>query len=129
LAALSGCGGAKLGTVTGRITLDGQPLTGAEIAFQPQSPEGSPALGETDHEGRYELRYTRSQKGAFIGPNTVRITTAIERENDKGIIVRARERVPAKYNVKTELVRDVKSGRNTIDFDLVSGGEIIEQRN
>jgi hypothetical protein len=59
----------------------------------------------------------------------VRITTAIERENDKGIIVRARERVPAKYNVKTELVRDVKSGRNTIDFDLVSGGEIIEQRN
>jgi hypothetical protein len=37
--------------------------------------------------------------------------------------------VPAKYNANTELVREVKSGGNTIDFALDSGGAIIEQRN
>jgi hypothetical protein len=90
---------------------------------------GRPPLGETDPQGRYELRHSRSRKGALVGSHKVRITTAIERENERGKIVRARERVPAKYNANTELVREVKSGSNTIDFALDSGGAIIEQRN
>jgi hypothetical protein len=131
LACGGGCGGGdgpELATVKGTITLDGKPLAGAEVSFQPESAAGSPALGETDQQGRYEMRHSRSRKGAQVGLHKVRITTAIERENDRGKIIRARERVPAKYNVKTELVREVKSGSNTIDFELDSIGNIVEQR-
>jgi hypothetical protein len=129
LVAAAGCGqaGPELGSVKGTITLDGKPLEGAEISFQPDSATGSPALGETDAEGRYELRYTRSRNGADLGRHKVRISTAIEREAEHGKIVRARERVPAKYNAKSELTAEVKSGKNTIDFPLESTGDIVQQ--
>ncbi len=126
----SGCNdsGPELGSVSGTISLDGKPLEGAEISFQPDLATGSPALGETDVQGRYEMRHSRSRKGAHVGTHKVHITTAIERENAQGKIVRFKERVPARYNVKTELTADVKPGRNTIDFQLESTGDILPQQ-
>ena len=48
---LAGCGNSPpLGTVSGRVTLDGQPLAETTVEFQPAS--GSPAYGVTDAEGR-----------------------------------------------------------------------------
>ena len=111
---LAGCSGSKdrpdLGKVRGTVTLDGNPLAGSIISFKPN--EGQPSSARTDSEGNYELYYLRDIRGAKIGLHKVRITTATE-ENP-------RERIPVRYNRKSELTREVQSGKNEFDFELVS---------
>jgi hypothetical protein len=104
----AGCGpgGAELGSVTGRVTLDGQPVAGASIEFQPES--GSPSIAITDDDGNYEMLYTRDRKGARIGTHEVTIS------GGKNISV------PKKYARKSDLVVEVKSGSNVHNFELTS---------
>ena len=127
-----GCGGSgdqpELGQVTGTITLDGKPLGGIAVVFQPEN--GRPARGMTDAEGKYELTYIRQTKGAKIGPNRVEIAPsedgeAAESENTEDENKSAPKRsksgkptIPARYNVRSELKVDVKAGNNTFDFKL-----------
>lgn len=73
----------------------------------------------------YELHYDRKSMGATVGQHKVVIQTGGgDVEGDYGAV--AREKIPAKYNVDTELVANVQGGTNTIDFPLESGGEIIQ---
>jgi hypothetical protein len=51
--------------------------------------------------------------GGVVGKNTVRIAKMRTRDP-------ASDALPAKYNRKTTLTADVKSGDNEIDFDLTS---------
>jgi hypothetical protein len=106
---IAGCGhsGPQLGNVTGRVTLDGQPLNSARLTFQPDG-NRSPSTGYTDSDGRYELLFKRGVDGAFLGSHTIQIRTSDNRN------------LPAKYNDATELVREVKAGDNVIDFELTS---------
>jgi hypothetical protein len=96
-------------TVTGRVTLDGTPLRGATVGFYPDQGRGS--HGETDAQGRYELRYTHTKAGVPAGKCIVRITTADPNTP---------ERLPERYHASSELVEDVKPGDNVIDFALKS---------
>lgn len=129
---VAGCGGGgdgpELGAVEGTVRMDGQPLEGATVTFQPQ--QGRPSLGETDGDGYYELQYTDDQMGAVAGKHRVEISTYREGDPDADDPARQQsqpERVPAKYNTQTELDADVKPGSNPpIDFNLDSQGEIIE---
>ena len=117
LALLVGCGsGGDMGTVSGQVTMDGQPLADAQIAFYPA--DGRPAQGTTDAEGRYTLQYTPDQPGAPVGTHTVRITVAqVSGEGQ----ARVKETVPPRYNVQSELTAEVKPGKNdNVDFDLTS---------
>jgi len=124
---ISGCGSAvddapETGTVTGVVTLDGAPLEEALVQFQPES--GRTSSGTTDSEGKYELDYTASLKGAKIGKHSVSITTFLAPEGnleDKEVqkLVK-KERLPDQYNKKTTLTADVEAGQNTINFDLKS---------
>ena len=113
--AVSGCSTSDqppLGTVRGKVTLDGQPLAGAIVVFSPVA-EGRQSFAETSAEGEYELIYFRDTRGAIVGRHTVRITTANEESPD--------ERVPARYNAETTLTFDVKPGRNNAPpFELTS---------
>ena len=96
-----------IGEVTGVITLDGEPLADASIAF---TQEGfRPSVGHTNSEGRYELIYIRDIKGAAVGTHLVRI----RQFSKQGL-------VPARYDTESELTREVKPGENVINFDLVS---------
>ena len=112
-----GCGGGgpDRGTVTGKVTLDGQPLEGADLEFQPE--EGSPSYGTTDDDGEYDLMYTRDKRGAMLGEHTVRITTSTTDTDDRGNEVRVPQRVPPEYS-QVGVTKDVKPGRNKFDFDL-----------
>lgn len=117
LSLMSGCGsdmGPDRGEVQGTVTLDGVPLEGVAVFFHPK--EGRPSQGETDSAGRYELRYTVDKRGALIGPHTVRISSAM----DQGAAMMSDDRVPAEYNKRSELVREVEPGKNVFDFDLRS---------
>jgi hypothetical protein len=102
--------------VTGRVTLDGIPLSGAQVMFLPTI--GRPSKGETNADGVYELLYTYKQNGAKHGMHTVRVTTALPSQD--GTI--APERVPKMYNEDSQLQQEVRRGRNTIDLPLVSDG-------
>lgn len=118
--ATAGCGrdGPELGRVTGTVTLDGVPLAGARIEFQPQAEDTSPSYATTDEEGRYELVYGIGQQGAMLGRHAVRITTYANANDGNGTVSLIPERVPPRYNSKTELSRDVEAGKNTFDFPL-----------
>ena len=119
-----GCGGQNLGDVSGKVTLGGQPLAGATVIFQPE--DGSrPSMGVTNEDGEYELQYDRKTTGAVIGKHRVSITTGQE-GNDGDESTAVAEKVPAKYNVKSELVKEVESGSNEIDFALDAEGEIVQ---
>lgn len=102
--------------VIGRVTLDGVPLSEAQVMFLPTT--GRPSTGETNAEGVYELVYTYKQNGAEHGMHTVRVTTAYTRQD----YTVGKERVPKMYNEQSTLQKEVRQGRNTIDLELVSGG-------
>jgi len=128
IAALTGCGNADLGSVSGKVSLDGQPLPGAQVSFMP-SKGGGPSFGETDGEGNYTLTHTSGSSGAVLGSHTVSIVVEEEGEyDDSGSDEQGRLRitkdkpgkVPARYNEQTELTADVKAGENTFDFSLKS---------
>ncbi len=77
------------------------------------------STGRTDSSGNYYLMFSRSKKGARIGPSRVEITT-FDLDGTQGGVKRIPEKVPAKYNSKSELTAEVKPGSNTFDFDLKS---------
>lgn len=116
--ALTGCGdGLGLVPVTGTVTFDGAPLAGATVVFRPG--HGRLSAGTTDAEGRYALRYTDDKAGALPGEHTVQIITVTD-DSDDNAASRARERLPARYNMQSELRATVSADSPTHDFELVS---------
>lgn len=116
---LTGCGSEDgLAKVKGKVTLDGQPLEGAVVQFQPTGGNSSSSAGITDSEGRYELMFTFTTPGAIPGEHIVSIRTAKSYYEEERCGDEKDERVPTRYNSRTELSRTVEPGRNTIDFDL-----------
>lgn len=125
---LLGCGGGAsdtppLGKVSGLVTLDGQPLAGAIVVFQP--PDGRSSEGLSDESGNYTLRYDNTNYGAKVGPHVVSVTTRTDgyakppQNGQEGEWVKGQpETVPAKYLKPGALTAEVKAGSNTINFDL-----------
>jgi hypothetical protein len=113
-------------SVTGRVTLGGQPLSGARVGFAPVE-GGSPAIGQTDANGNYKLIWGRSGnriiEGAQVGENTVSISTFDEgAPAAKTPRPEIPEKVPNKYRTKEGmLTATVKRGSNVINFDLEPG--------
>ena len=116
---LAGCGdrgdAPELGDVSGYVRLDGQPLSAARVIFQPEG--GRPSIGLTDDEGYYELSYSRGETGAKVGRHVVRISTFVEADDEQPGVP---EQVPDRFDERSELVREIASGGNEIDFELTS---------
>ncbi len=127
---LTGCSDENLGEVRGAVTLDRQPLANAFISFSPVDGGGAPSFGKTDAEGSYHLEYTREKTGAELGEHQVRIWTFSPGiEDGDAPLPPQPERAPARYNAATELKAQIVKGRNTVNFDLSSQGEIaLEHR-
>ncbi|MDQ3332196.1 MAG: carboxypeptidase-like regulatory domain-containing protein [Planctomycetota bacterium] len=122
-----GCGpdGPEIATVEGTVTLGGEPLAEAMVLFQPSN--GRPSAGRTDAEGHYELIYSQGREGALPGEHTVAISTFQAGNPEEGT-PKIIERVPAQYNVQTELKETVEAGENVIDFNLKAEGRILDPR-
>ena len=128
----SGCfgGNSDLGSVTGTITIDGEPISYANVTFMPV--QGRASIGRTDENGVYKLVYTVGQEGALIGNHKVIVRTKVVKEpnyGEKGAETKdpvrlkgRKELLPKKYcdRNSTELTATVESGSNTIDFDLTT---------
>ena len=142
VASLVGCGddGPVTAPVQGKITLDGEPYPNAILNFSPVG--GGPAgIGKSDASGTYEI-YTAGKRGAVHGTHKVSIVTEVVadpnaksssdiRSDDPEYaklmaagaksprsLTPPKEPLPGKYNVKTELTAEVKSGKNAIDWPL-----------
>jgi len=130
--ALVGCGGGgpsdtpDTGEVSGTITIDGKPVAGLQVSFQPES--GRPSMGTTDESGSYELLYTTDLKGAKVGKGFFSIVTPQDdeegySEEDEGEgYAESDDPIPAKYNAEaatnSDMQFDVKAGSNTFDLDI-----------
>lgn len=123
-----GCGGpANVADVTGTITLGGQPLAHATVTFVPIDASGTLSRAITDAEGRYQLVYDSNFTGATVGEYTVSITTFSSGfPDDDPPKPKVPEKVPAKYNLHTELKATVTSKLNVLDFTLDADGKIIQ---
>jgi hypothetical protein len=123
----------KTAPVSGRVTLDGHPVAGAEIRFFPLAGNSNlpTSAAVTDDQGNYELRLQGDGNlGAVVGENHVTIS---ENQQNKdfmrqqmamqkaGHIARPREILPAKYNRESKLTCTVPpEGMTDANFDLKS---------
>ncbi|MGD9857637.1 MAG: carboxypeptidase-like regulatory domain-containing protein [Planctomycetaceae bacterium] len=120
-----GCGGRgdrpELGTVTGTVFLDDQPLPNVWVMFNPTA-GGRTSMARTNENGEYELMYLEGTKGANLGSHKVVIMTYHEDEieemrfNNEPV----KEPILPRYNSQTTLTAEVKEGKNPIDFHLES---------
>jgi hypothetical protein len=133
LVALAGCTGVSadyskldLASVSGTVTFDGQPLPNAYVVFEAEDKTFS--FGSTDANGQYTLQFNSERAGTTLGAKVVRITSngaageVYEQDPDgvteAGTSAASAEKIPAKYNTKSELKATVESGSNTFDFEL-----------
>ena len=123
---LAGCGSGpyKVAPVSGRITLNGQPLANAAVTFQPsvegKTNPGPGSGGFTDSDGRYTLKLTGTEtSGAVLGKHMVRINLT-HKDNSADDRPKRFKDLPAKYNSKTKLGYEVHAGSNSADFELTS---------
>ncbi len=108
----------EMGYVTGRVTLNGQPLAGARVYFSPterefELPSGRvertrTAMGITDEDGKYELIYIDDIEGTAVGSNQVMISRMTD----------GREDIPPEYGMRSTVVKEVALGSQEIDFEL-----------
>jgi hypothetical protein len=122
-----GCGGVKRASVSGTVTLDGQPLPNALVSFQPvgegQVTPGPGSTGRTDDKGKYTLQVSGGGKGAVVGWHKVRISCPVPEgpgNPDEDRPAPRKDRVPDRYNRKSELKFEVKPGSNTADWPLTT---------
>lgn len=107
VALLTGCDGSRPNAVpvSGRVTLNGEPLAGANVNFQPIADKGAPetiaigSYGRTDANGHYTLKLVNPDlPGALVGKHRVTVSTAVLENSatDSGKLS-VPERVPARY--------------------------------
>ena len=114
---LAGCGGERFPTaeVTGRVTLEGKPVEGVVVQFEPrQQPNVKKilpaAFGVTDADGRYRAFRTGNKKfGAVVGVSQVRVTVP------EGNTIKIHPR----YGQDRAFWAEIAPGPNVYDLELV----------
>ena len=125
-----GCGTSSRPTVpvSGRITLDGKPLSNVSVVFQRVSSgdsihTGMGSWGKTDRDGKFVLRLVESDtNGAVVGRYRVYLSTAepVNPGVDLGEV--SRELIPANGRDGSLSFEVPTSGTNEASFDLKSHG-------
>ncbi len=126
-AAMMGCGGGDdlpRRAISGAVKLDGQPLDGGRIEFQPIGPGVS--TGSVIERGSYRI-------ARAAGPTPGRYRVNISAPGEAGPSVEpegsdpgpgrpgATERIPARYNASSTLTVEIKAdGGDQFDFPLDS---------
>jgi len=126
----SGCNSedSNRASVSGTVSFNGEPLSDGSIVFIPHGGNGGPSAGGTIRNGKYSIP---NKKGPVVGMNRVEISSV--RETGRMVTVGSgpgatemAERiqfVPTRYNEDSQLIEDLKPGRNEIDFALTDSAE------
>ena len=140
----AGCGGNNLkyetARVSGRVTLNGEPLPMATVRFMPiEDPDaGISSAAKTDDQGNYSLYTLMGDRGACVGTNRVSISTAEYDVDEEALVTddseseqpaTVMERVPAPYRGPTSTLtfKVPAEGTDQANFELTgttkTGGE------
>ena len=117
---LAGCGGDTAGrlTVSGTVLFKGEPLDQGSIEFIPH-PGVKTQSGAMITNGHFSIP---ADKGLEPGMYTVKISSIeapAPTDQPGGLPGKdPKERIPAKYNVKSTLTQEVKKGDNKFEFKL-----------
>lgn len=112
---LTGCGPAK-STVSGRVTLDGNPLADAVVGFFPTHGDGQTSDARTDADGRYRATISPTEMSITVSrPRMVKDIPAALRPFGMGAEEWA-ESLPPRYSTraKTELRVTAKRGGHVV---------------
>lgn len=115
--------------VSGTVTLDGEPLSGASLMFLPVgATKGQTCYGATDASGRYELMVSKEHVGAPVGEFEVVVNKWVMPDGSdfpKDATVPpgeagAKELLPPHYTTEgmSKLKATVPAGGGEINFDL-----------
>jgi hypothetical protein len=121
----AGCGSDGLVPVKGRVLLDGKPIEGAAVLFEPEV-GGVPATGVTDANGDFKLSTSGHGEGATAGLNKVSVAKQVpvepNRKVEEGEIVPMRSETPDFYaSPQTSgLTVEVKRGMAPVELQLKS---------
>jgi len=128
----AGCSGPERGTVSGTVTLDGQPIAGVFVVLQPDGHSAPQARGVSDDGGEFALHPDDGSEGIVVGHYRVTvldIQTAAppgNKEDDGPEAAPAGSgRVPVRYQRgdKTPLEVDVSADAIQLEVPLTSTGE------
>jgi len=127
--------GPPIAAVSGKITVDGQPIADVIVTFEPiatdvSADQRSTSLGITGADGKYVIKGGGEQfNGALVGKH--KVTLALKEpegmdELDPKYNVRTEmkklknfKQFPKRYNASSELTFDVPAnGSNQADFDI-----------
>jgi hypothetical protein len=104
---LAGCGGSGPQSVSGTVTVNGQPLAAGEIQFEPTDATKGADAGQIK-DGQFSFK---------AKPGSVKVKITAMRDTGKTVVGAMGEQLPAmeqylppKYNTATELTAEVKSG-------------------
>lgn len=100
----------QLGYVSGRVTMNGEPLGNIIVKMKPE--KGREAAVRADDNGNYNMEYLPGVKGTKVGPNTVTFEWPLGYEGPTKPIPRQYTGVDSPFKI------DVKPGKNQFDFDL-----------
>jgi hypothetical protein len=127
-----GCGAQepKFASVSGKVTLDGEPLPNALVTFQPVAQKkgvnpGPASTGRTNAKGEYTLQVVgRPETGALVGKHRVLITAykgEVPAATDDAKPEMPPQLVPERYNAATTLTVEVPAeGTEKANFDLTT---------
>jgi len=126
LGCIAGCGGPTYDVVpvSGVVTYNGKPLAGAQIQFQPRSPDaekdtnpGPGSFAHTDDQGHFSAEVVDPPgEGAVIGIHHVVISTQqeVDPTDDSGRLTR--EKLPPRYRNGFEIT--ISGPTDSLNIDL-----------
>lgn len=126
-----GSGGAGTSPVSGKVTYQGQPVTGGTLNFSPTAPPGSaiagrPASGKVQSDGSFVLMTNKPSDGAVVGKHRVMYSPPVPempppKELKPGESAVPTPTPPSPYDglIPKPDVVEVTKGSNTISIELV----------
>jgi hypothetical protein len=105
--------------VSGRISLDGKPIRHGAIRFVPIDGETATAGAEIK-DGQYTITVPVNKCKVTINAADDASPGKLTQDSMTSELPLPPDLIPAKYNVRTELVFDVQEGQNQKDFQLTS---------
>jgi hypothetical protein len=107
--------------VSGRVTLNGQPLSNVALNFSPATggDNAFAAYGKTDSDGRYTLRLVENnQPGATAGTNRVTLNESTGAVESDGGGPAVKLKLPPKARDGTMTIEVPADGTNSADFSF-----------
>lgn len=136
---IAGCGqqGFQVAPVAGSVTLDGKPVGGLIVNFQPVAKEGSiePGPGSfawTDQSGRFTLAVIseKKQAGAVVGKHRVTLSSPLPDQSptDDRIPRSSKPLLPTEHEGKSIDFEVPAEGTEKADFVLTTGASRANAR-